>query len=106
MTEIKKAQNANELQNLMRRACLSELPRHQIAGLSGRQWALFLDSQAKIQPSFENNWAIWEQALYQENQTDAQQFSQLKQQTLQWLKKALPLKTQSPKTLDSGVKHV
>ncbi|MGB2078835.1 MAG: DUF4381 domain-containing protein [Vibrio sp.] len=110
LKQIHQAQNAQQLQDVLRRACLTELNREQVARLTGLSWARFLDQKASISPSFTSNWTTWEQALYQGKALDDTSFATCQRQSQQWLKQALPFKAGSTQNkaqqhTDSGASH-
>ncbi|WP_199608928.1 DUF4381 domain-containing protein [Flocculibacter collagenilyticus] len=82
-----------QINALLKRACLAYFPRENIAHLHGASWQQFLDSQArsyKGKPlTFNSEWLTLQ---YQPQQSNAQKApaSAFKQYAEQWIKTALP----------------
>jgi len=76
-TEIDNQQKLVELSKLMRRVAVSNLPRASVAGLTGRDWLLFLDNSVKGTPFSDGIGQLLADAPYRLTAPSGDQISQL-----------------------------
>jgi len=84
-TEIDNQQKLVELSKLIRRVAVSNLPRSRVAGLTGQDWLLFLDSSVKGAPFSEGIGQLLANAPYRNTSPSDGEISQLLSLCQDWL---------------------
>jgi hypothetical protein len=84
-TEIDNQQKLVELSKLMRRVAMSNLPRDKVAGLTGRDWLLFLDHSVQGALFSDGIGQLLAAAPYRKTQPSDDQISQLISLCQDWL---------------------